>query len=125
MRSFLFVPADSERKLAKGPLSGPDALILDLDDSVATDRKPLARQMALDYLRAANRAGPKLYVRVNALDTGLTLGDLAVVMQGKPDGIVFTKCIVQRDLDLLSTWMYALEASESIAAGATRILTIA
>ena len=46
MRSFLFVPADSERKLAKGPLSGPDALILDLEDSVATDRKPIARQMA-------------------------------------------------------------------------------
>ena len=59
MRSFLFVPADSERKLAKGPLSGPDALILDLEDSVATDRKTIARQMALDYLRAANRAGPE------------------------------------------------------------------
>ena len=40
MRSFLFVPADSERKLAKGPASGPDGLILDLEDSVAADRKP-------------------------------------------------------------------------------------
>src|SRR3954463_1889413 len=89
MRSFLFVPADSERKLAKGPSSGPDGLILDLEDSVAADRKPLARDMALAYPKSANRAGPKLYVRVNALDTGLTLGDLAVVMQGKPDGIVF------------------------------------
>ena len=37
MRSFLFVPADSERKLAKGPTSGPDGLILDLEDSVAPD----------------------------------------------------------------------------------------
>ena len=105
MRSFLFVPADSERKLAKGPLSGPDGLILDLEDSVATDRKPIARQMALDYLRSAKRAGPKLYVRVNALDTGLTLGDLAVVMQGKPDGIVFPKCVGQRDIDLLATYL--------------------
>jgi len=113
MRSFLFVPADSERKLAKGPLSGPDGLILDLEDSVATDRKPMARQMALDYLRSANRAGPKLYVRVNALDTGLTLGDLAVVMQGKPDGIVFPKCVGQRDLDLLATYLDALEARSS------------
>ena len=87
MRSFLFVPGDSERKLAKGPSSGPDGLILDLEDSVATDRKMIARDMVLAYLKSAGRTGPKLYVRVNALDTGLTLGDLAVVMQGRPDGI--------------------------------------
>jgi len=125
MRSFLFVPADSERKLAKGPSSGPDGLILDLEDSVAADRKKLARDMALAYLRTANRAGPKIYVRVNALDTGLTLGDLAVVMQGKPDGIVFPKCVGQANLDLLANYLDALEAREGIGAGITRILTIA
>ncbi|MCA0305667.1 MAG: CoA ester lyase [Proteobacteria bacterium] len=125
MRSFLFVPADSERKLAKGPASGADALILDLEDSVAADRKPVARDMALAYLKASDRRGPRLYVRVNALDTGLTLGDLATVMQGKPDGIVFPKCVGQADLDKLATWLDALEAREGIAAGATRILTIA
>src|SRR5471032_260333 len=126
MRSFLFVPADSERKLVKGPMSGADGLILDLEDSVATDRKAIARDMALAYLRAASRgAGPKLYIRVNALDTGLTLADLATVMQGKPDGIVFPKCVGQRDLDLLATYLDALEAREGIAAGSTKILTIA
>lgn len=126
MRSFLFVPADSERKLAKGPQSGADGLILDLEDSVASDRKKTAREMALGYLRAANRdAGPKLYVRVNALDTGLTLGDLATVMQGKPDGIVFPKCVGQRDLDLLGSYLDAFEAREGIEQGATRILTVA
>ena len=125
MRSFLFVPGDSERKLAKGALSGADALIVDLEDSVAADRKLVARDMALAYLKAADRTGPKLYVRINALDTGLTLGDLAVVMQGKPDGIVFPKCVGQKDLDLLANYLDALEAREGIAAGATRILTIA
>jgi len=126
MRSFLFVPADSERKLAKGPASGPDGLILDLEDSVATDRKKIARDMALAYLKSANRTtGPKLYVRVNALDTGLTLGDLAVVMQGKPDGIVFPKCVGQANLDLLATYLDAFEAREEIEGGSTRILTIA
>ena len=126
MRSFLFVPADSERKLAKGPVSGADGLILDLEDSVATDRKKIARDMALAYLRSADRAkGPKLYIRVNALDTGLTLGDLAVVMQGKPDGIVFPKCVGQSNVDLLATWLDAFEAREGIEAGSTRILTIA
>jgi citrate lyase subunit beta / citryl-CoA lyase len=125
MRSFLFVPGDSERKLAKGPSSGPDGLILDLEDSVAADRKKLARQMVLDYLKAANRSGPKLYVRVNALDTGLTLGDLAVVMQGKPDGIVFPKCVGQADLDRLALWLDAFEAREGIEIDSTRILSIA
>ena len=124
MRSFLFVPADSERKLAKGPVSGADGLILDLEDSVATDRKKIARDMALAYLRGP-RSGPKLYVRVNALDTGLTLGDLAVVMQGRPDGIVFPKCVGQRDLDLLAHYLDALEAREGTEAGFTKILTIA
>jgi citrate lyase subunit beta / citryl-CoA lyase len=125
MRSFLFVPADSERKLTKGPSSGPDGLILDLEDSVATDRKKLAREMACAYLKAANRSGPKLYVRVNALDTGMTLADLAVVMQGRPDGIVFPKCVGQRDLDLLATYLDAFEAREGTSPGSTRILTIA
>jgi len=125
MRSFLFVPGDSERKLAKGPSSGPDALILDLEDSVATNRKMTARDMVQAYLKAADRKGPKLYVRVNALDTGLTLGDLAVVMQGKPDGIAFPKCVGQRDLDLLATYLDAFEAREGIDKGTTKILTIA
>ena len=124
MRSFLFVPGDSERKLAKGPSSGPDALILDLEDSVAADRKMTARDMVREYLKSSTRS-TKLYVRVNALDTGLTLGDLATVMQGKPDGIVFPKCVGQKNLDLLATYLDALEAREGIAPGATRILTIA
>jgi len=125
MRSFLFVPADSERKLAKGPQSGADGLILDLEDSVAADRKPVARDMALAYLRSNDRKGPKLYVRVNALDTGLTLADLAIVMQGKPDGIVFPKCVGQADLDLLANYLDAFEARENIERGTTKILTIA
>src|SRR5258708_21365887 len=125
MRSFLFVPGDSERKLAKGPSSGPDGLILDLEDSVAADRKKLARDMALAYLQTANRSGPKLYVRVNALDTGITLSDLAVVMQGKPDGIVFPKCVGQAHLDLLANYLDAFEAREGIEAGPPKILTIA
>src|SRR5215470_10726371 len=93
VRSYLFVPADSERKLAKGSESGADALILDLEDSVAADRKTGARQTALAYLKqhsgAANR--PQLVVRVNALDTGLTDADLDAVVAGKPDAILLPK----------------------------------
>ena len=51
MRSFLFLPADSDKKLARGLGSGADALILDLEDSVAAERKAGARDTALAYLR--------------------------------------------------------------------------
>jgi citrate lyase subunit beta/citryl-CoA lyase len=92
MRSFLFVPADSESKLEKAIASGADALILDLEDSISTERKAVARETALAFLKRAPRhdGAPRLYVRVNGLATGLTDDDLAVVA-GRPDGIMLPK----------------------------------
>ena len=71
IRSFLFVPGDSDRKLARGLASGADALILDLEDAVAPARKPTARAMVAEFLLShpAPRA-PELWVRVNPLDEG-------------------------------------------------------
>jgi len=93
MRSLLFVPADSPRKLEKGMASGADALIIDLEDSVALEAKPAAREGALAFLREARtQAGrPVLIVRVNALATGLTDADLDAVVPGRPDGILLPK----------------------------------
>src|SRR5215212_6998132 len=93
MRSFLFVPADSECKLAKGAEAGADAVILDLEDSVAADRKAGARDTALAYLKQHPPGTRKqaLVVRVNALDTGLTDADLDVVVAGAPDSILLPK----------------------------------
>src|ERR1700704_3181752 len=93
MRSFLFVPADSERKLAKGADSGADAIILDQEDSVAADRKAGARATALASRGqpAAGTKRPRLVVRVNALDTGLTDADLDGVVAGRPDMILLPK----------------------------------
>jgi citrate lyase subunit beta/citryl-CoA lyase len=90
MRSMLFVPGDSPRKFEKASEGKADALIVDLEDSVVTDKKPEARGLTLTMLKG--RRGPhQLYVRVNALDTGMTLADLAAVMPGRPDGIVLPK----------------------------------
>ena len=77
MRSLLFVPADSPRKLEKSLESGADALIIDLEDAVALAAKPAARVAAHDFLRATRAAArrPMLIVRVNALDTGLVDAD--------------------------------------------------
>jgi citrate lyase subunit beta/citryl-CoA lyase len=67
MRSLLFVPADSERKLSRGPQSGADALILDLEDSVVPANRPLARSQARDFLASTGSAGFRRYVRINPL----------------------------------------------------------
>jgi citrate lyase beta subunit len=94
MRSFLFVPGDSEKKLEKSLGSGADVLVLDLEDSVAADAKVAARATVAGFLKQTRKvaARPKLYVRVNALDTGLLDGDLDAVLEGAPDGIMLPKC---------------------------------
>lgn len=90
MRSFLFVPADSERKIPKAIASGADAVILDLEDSVAPADKARAREIAAEVLQGRT-AGPKVFVRVNALTSGLTADDVASVLPARPDGIALPK----------------------------------
>jgi citrate lyase subunit beta/citryl-CoA lyase len=127
MRSLLFVPADSEKKLAKGFDSGADALILDLEDSVAADRKPGARDTALAYLKEHGpRAGrPRLVVRVNALDTGLTDADLDVIVAGKPDAILLPKAEGGPSVIHLDAKLTAREAVHGLPDGAIEIMALA
>src|SRR5690242_4648998 len=73
MRSLLFVPADSERKLARGLESGADALILDLEDSVAAPNRPTARKLAREFLEAHGPERIRRYLRINPLVSGLAL----------------------------------------------------
>ena len=93
MRSLLFVPADSERKLARGSQSGADALILDLEDSIVPANRPIARSQARDFLGSTGSADFRRYVRINPLASGLSLDDLSAVVPGKPDGILLPKCV--------------------------------
>ena len=89
VRSLLFVPGDRPDRFPKAAASGADALILDLEDSVAPGRKPEARSAIADWL-AGERAVPSL-VRINPLDSGYARDDLAAVLGGRPDGIVLPK----------------------------------
>ncbi|MTW17947.1 CoA ester lyase [Rhodoplanes serenus] len=93
MRSLLFVPADAEKKLAKAMESGADALIVDLEDSIAPERKATARAAAAEFLAtvAAWPSRPRLLVRVNGLDTGLIDADLDVVIPARPDLVMLPK----------------------------------
>jgi len=126
MRSLLFVPADSEKKLAKGAECGADALILDLEDSVAAERKQAAREGALAYLKAhATDTRPHLIVRVNALDTGLTDADLDAVVAGKPDAILLPKAEGGASVTHLDAKLTAREAIHGLPDGAISIIALA
>lgn len=127
MRSLLFVPADSEKKLAKGLESGADALILDIEDSVSAANKPLARATARTFLveHGPKTERPLLMVRVNALDTGLTDEDLEAVVAARPDAIMLPKSESGRDVTHLDAKLTALEAIAGIAEGTIRITVVA
>ncbi len=123
MRSLLFVPADSEKKLAKGLESGADVLIVDLEDSVAPSNKAAARTMAAEFIASA-RSGPAIYVRVNDLSTGLTEADLAAVVAAAPAGIMLPKANGAEDVGRLATKLRVHEAKASLDDGGIRILPI-
>src|SRR5438445_13406662 len=124
MRSFLFVPGDIPRKFENAKKTAADALILDLEDSIAPDEKVGARRTVREMLAARNPS-QKVYIRINALDTGMTLGDLAAVIPGRPDGVVLPKCAGAADVNKLSLYLDAFEAAAGIENGATRIVTVA
>jgi citrate lyase subunit beta / citryl-CoA lyase len=124
MRSMLFVPGDSPRKFEKASQGNASALILDLEDSVVADKKGEARGTTRDLLLSP-RGAQQLYVRVNALDTGLTLDDLAAIMPGRPDGIVLPKSRGGEDVRKLSLWLDAFEAAAGTTSGSTRIVVVA
>ncbi len=126
MRSLLFVPGDDEKKIAKGLASGADALILDLEDSVAAARKAAARQCVLATLRAGSGpGGPILIVRVNALASGLIEADLDAVIPGRPTAIMLPKCEGGVDLQHASSHIAVREAENDLPDGDITILAIA
>ncbi len=127
MRSLLFIPADDEKKLAKGPGCGADALILDLEDAVSEARKGAARGIAKDFIGGLRpRAGrPIIYVRINALDTPHWQDDLAGVMASRPDGILLPKARSGEDVHKLSIALDHAEERAGAPKGETRIIVIA
>lgn len=124
LRSLLFVPADSERKFAKATTVGADALILDLEDSVAPGRKAFARDAVRQLLNGEARDWSFL-VRINPFGTGLTLKDLAAVVRPGLDGILIPKVDGIEDVDLVSHYVDALEVAAGIAPGHVKLLVVA
>jgi citrate lyase subunit beta / citryl-CoA lyase len=127
LRSMLFIPGDSEKKIAKVADCGADAVIFDLEDSVALENKPMARELVAAYLKATPRGSRPMqyWVRVNPFDTGLTLQDLAKIIGGHPDGIMQPKTDNPEDVLQLSHYLDAFETAQDLAAGSIKIMPVA
>ncbi len=123
MRSYLFVPGDSERKLEKSVSSGADCLLIDLEDSVAVSQKPAARERSRAFLQAhpsdARKQG--LVVRINPLASGFADDDLAAVVTGRPDGVLLPKSQHGADIEQLSAMIAVHEVEAGIQEGSTDI----
>lgn len=125
LRSLLFVPGDSARKLSKSETVPADALILDLEDSVAPENKSAARKLVGDFLSDHSAGRHKqLWVRINPIDHPAALEDLVAIMRGRPDGIVQPKTRSPDDVLLLGQHLENFEKDLGFASGSTRILPV-
>jgi citrate lyase subunit beta/citryl-CoA lyase len=124
MRSLLFVPADGGSKLDKAFTSGADAVIVDLEDSIAPDRKAQARASAAAFLQQASTQAkrPRLLVRVNGLATGLTDADLDAIVPARPDAILLPKAEGGASVIHAHAKLSAREAMAGLADGQIRIV---
>lgn len=124
MRSLLFVPADGGSKLEKALASGAHGVIVDLEDSIAPERKEEGRKLALDFLKSAStrKDRPRLLVRINGLDTGMTDADLDAIMPGAPDAVLFPKAEGGASVTHLDAKLTAREAIAGLAEGSVKIL---
>lgn len=123
----MFVPGDSEKKLAKAPALGADVIIIDLEDAVAPEAKDAARALTRDWLAATERGapdGPQYWVRINPLDGPLWQQDVAAIVPARPAGLMIPKV---RDPDQLQRLIDMLDEQETRAGltpGATRLLPL-
>ncbi|WP_230961051.1 HpcH/HpaI aldolase/citrate lyase family protein, partial [Erythrobacter donghaensis] len=123
MRSWLFAPGDSEKKMGKAEASAADIALLDLEDSVSPENKPAARQMVAEQIAAsANKA--RLWVRVNPIAGHECIADLAAIMPARPGGVFLPKAEGAADVTQLHHYLTALEAANGIPLGRTLIAAL-
>ncbi|MEJ0028467.1 MAG: CoA ester lyase [Rhizomicrobium sp.] len=123
LRSLLFVPADSEKKLARAASSPADALILDLEDSVAPGNRAKARGLAREFLKGGHR--PAIWVRINPVGSPDFVADMAAVVASAPTGLVVPKPDGPQDLLILDAHLITLETEAGLAQRSIKLLPVA
>lgn len=124
-RSWLFVPGDDPRKMAKALASAADIVLLDLEDAVADAEKPRAREICTQFLIEHAAERDRLWIRINPLQSPHALHDLAAVMHAMPGGIMLPKIYGRRDIETLDHYLSALETAAGTEQGATKIIVVA
>jgi citrate lyase subunit beta/citryl-CoA lyase len=124
VRSWLFAPGDSERKMEKATGSVADAVIFDLEDAVADAQKAKARGMVAAFLAANAKHRSRLWVRINPIQGPYALADLVAVMPTGPGGIILPKPRGRADAELLDHYLTALEAASGISLGTTKVMLL-
>lgn len=123
MRSWLFAPGDSEKKMGKAIASAADIALLDLEDSVAPENKPAARLMVCEQIAASgNRA--RVWVRINPVASAECVADLAAIIPAQPGGVLLPKAEGAADITCLHHYLTALEAASAIPLGRTLIAAL-
>ncbi|MES2907425.1 MAG: CoA ester lyase [Pseudomonadota bacterium] len=128
LRSLLFVPGDAPDKMQKALNSGADAVVLDLEDSVALGAKPRARDEVAKVLQQKpENDAPLIIVRVNPLsnDNSIADDDLAAVMPYAPSMLMLPKALSGADVQWLGAKLGVHEAKNNLAVGETNIIAIA
>lgn len=128
MRSWLFAPGDSDKKMAKAAASSADIALFDLEDAVAAENKIQARTLVHDALIAHAQsdadARARLWVRINPYDGPHMLADLAAVMPARPGGIMLPKVCGRADVERLDHYLSALEVAHGIDQGSTPVIVL-
>jgi citrate lyase subunit beta/citryl-CoA lyase len=124
MRSWLFAPGDSEKKMTKAMEGVADIVLIDLEDAVAPESKAAARPMVHDFIAAHPEQRARLWVRINPFDGPYTLLDLAAVMPAHPGGIMLPKVYSRADVEKLDHCLSALEVANGIPEGTTPVIVL-
>ena len=124
MRSWLFAPGDSEKKMTKAMEGTADIVLIDLEDAVSPESKAGARPMVHDFIAAHPEHRERLWVRINPFDGPYTLLDLAAIMPANPGGIMLPKVYGRADVEKLDHCLSALEVANGIAEGSTPVIVL-
>lgn len=123
LRSLLFVPADSEKKLAKAKLSPADALILDLEDSVVAENRSTARGLVKEFLK--EKHAQSIWVRVNPFESEDFAADIEAVVPSAPAGLVIPKPDGPDTLNEIDANLIPIEEDAGLTVGAIKLLPVA
>lgn len=123
IRSWLFAPGNSERKMTKASDSAADIVLLDLEDSVSPENKPAARTAVADFLKTREDKH-RIWVRVNPLRSGEIEADLDAIMGAAPGGLFLPKAEGKADVEALDAMLTIREAEYGIQNRSTHVAAL-